>query len=80
MSSVDKRCIAELQSYIGKTYYNDFNSIEILSLFGGEIGSPFFLCRVDWSEWIFTADPLEVLPFFDDQKQPYDDYNVADVQ
>lgn len=79
MNLVDNNSFNVLQRYVGKVFYHDYNQIEILSLFGCEAGPPFFLCRMSWSDFVYCADPLEVVTMFDDDLQPFDEYNVAQL-
>lgn len=62
--------IAELCTYVGRTYWIDYNEVYVVGLYGGIAGPPFFLCKWDWSNEVFCADPLDVLSFFDDNKNP----------
>ena len=65
----------ELQKYVGKFFYHHYIEIEILDVYDGL--QPFFLCMVSWTQEVFCVDPIHVLPLFDDDMQPYDDYGVA---
>ena len=72
--------LSVLEKYVGKVFYHEYNEIEIILLLGGIAGDAFFLCRMVWSDYVYCSDPLEVLPLFDDYLQPYDDFNVEDIQ
>lgn len=60
----------ELYQYVGKIYWQDYNEVLIVDLFGGIAGPPFYLCKWAWSDNVFCADPLEVLSNFDDDRNP----------
>ncbi len=62
---MDYRC-EELEKYVGKVFYQHYSEIEILSLLGGEVGPPFYLCKWRWSDNVYCAEPLDVIVHFDD--------------
>ncbi len=67
---------AILESYVGKIFYMDYNEVQIVCLLGGEAGPPFFLCKWLWSDHVYCAEPMDVLPHFDDSLQPIKDVDI----
>lgn len=67
---------ATLEAYVGKIFYMDYNEVQIICLLGGESGPPFFLCKWVWSDHVYCAEPMDVLPHFDDLLQPIKDVDI----
>lgn len=63
-----------LEHYVGKVFYIDFNSVKVEMVLGGESGPPYFLCRWEWSNCVFCAEPYEVMCHFDDSLNPIKDF------
>ena len=63
----------ELEKYVGKTFYMDYNEIDVLFLLGGECAPPFFLCKWKWSDCVYTSDVMDVIVHFDDNYQAHRD-------
>ena len=68
----------QLEKYVGKVFYMDYNEVEIVYLLGGECGPPFFLCKWRWSDMVYCAEPLDVLPHFDDNLEPIKDVDFPE--
>lgn len=64
--------LRELRKYVGKVYWESYNEVLIVDLYGGIAGKPFYMCKWEWSDDVFCADPLEVLSYFDDDGNPID--------
>lgn len=67
-----------LERYVGKVFYMDFNEVEVLFLLGGECAPPFFLCKWRWSDMVYSASPLDVIPHFDDNFNPIKDVEIPE--
>ena len=67
-----------LESYVGRVFYMDYSEVQIVCLLGGEAGPPFFLCKWVWSNHVYCANVLDVLPHFDDLKRPIKDFDLPD--
>lgn len=63
----------ELEKYVGKTFYMDYNEVDVLLVLGGEAAPPFFLCKWKWSDSVYCADPMDVIVHFDDNYNPIKD-------
>ena len=74
----NSRSYADLESYVGKRFYLNFNEVDIVCLLGGEAGPPFFLCKWVWSDHVYRASVLDVLPHFDDNKTPIKDFDLPE--
>lgn len=44
---------SQLEKYVGKVFYMDYNEVDVLFLLGGECGLPFFLCKWRWSDMVY---------------------------
>ena len=60
----------ELRRYVGKVYWQDYNEVIIVDVFGGIAGPPFYMCKWLWCDYVFCSDPLDVLSNFDDDGNP----------
>ena len=80
MDSVKPNFLYVLQLYVGKIFYHEYHEIEVIDLLGGLADEPFFLCRMVWNNYVYCATPMDIVTMFDENLEPYDDYNVADVQ
>ena len=78
MGEYQHGCVRELEQYVGKVFYLDFCEVVIVSVLGGIAGPPFFLCKYSWSDSVYCASPLEVLPHFDDNKEPIIDMELPE--
>lgn len=67
-----------LESYVGRVFYMDYSEVQIVCLLGGEAGPPFFLCKWLWSDQVYCADPIEVVPHFDDNLNPIKDFELPE--
>lgn len=70
--------LSRLEKYVGKVFYMDYNEVEVLFLLGGEVAPPFFLCKWRWSDMVYCASPLDVLPHFDDNYEPIKDLDFPE--
>lgn len=72
----DIKTLEILNLYVGRTFYRDYNEIDIVGLYGGIGGPPFFLCKWKWSDHVYCSDPLEVISMFDDNLKPYQRFQI----
>ena len=78
MQRFNNHSYSALSSYVGKVFYMDYSEVKIVCLFGGEAGPPFFLCKWLWSDPVYCADPIDILPHFDDNLNPIKDVELPE--
>lgn len=72
----DIKTLEILSLYIDRIFYMDNNEVKVVGLYGGIGGPPFFLCKWMWADYVYCADPLEVISMFDDNLNPIQRYKM----
>lgn len=62
-----KNRLDKLQTFVGKSFRMDYCDMQVCMLLGGEVGPPFFMCKIGWSDSIICMEPMELLSYFDDE-------------